>query len=92
MARPAHQYEGLSRGESPRLHPRLQRLDGNPVPFDFPAAFGTNAAPAAPRSSSGRADDVIGFHATAVRVAVSTVRAHVQSVARKATAAHRADA
>jgi hypothetical protein len=60
------------------------------MPFDFPAAFGTNAAPAAPPSSSRSGDDVICLHETAVRVAVSTVRAHVRNAARKATAAHRA--
>ena len=85
MARPAHQYEGPSPDESPRLHPRMQRLAGNRADLVRPVDVRTGgAAPVAPRSLVGDGGEMVLLHATALRLAVQTVRVHVRSAARKA--------
>ncbi|HZR13647.1 MAG TPA: hypothetical protein VFC33_10390 [Acidimicrobiia bacterium] len=56
--------------------------------FDFPPNVREDAASAAPSNAAGGRSDTVVLHATAVRLAVMTVRAHVRSVARKA-ATHR---
>jgi hypothetical protein len=85
MARPAYHDEGPFSDESPRLHPRMQRLVESPATFDVPHGALVDAAPAAPGSAVEAGADTLVLHTTAVRRAVLTVRVHTRSIASKAS-------
>lgn len=85
MARPAHHDEGPFSDESPRLHPRMQRLAESPATFDFPHDALVDTMPAAPPSAMEAGVGTVALHTTAVRLAVLTVRVHTRNIASKAS-------